>query len=72
MTAWSWGCIPVVARSLSASLPNLRGRVSSLSKYFGVGKIARDQVEDYAARTHSSVTEIEKRLAPNLGYEPGK
>ncbi|PYK42243.1 MAG: methionine synthase, partial [Verrucomicrobia bacterium] len=42
------------------------------AKYFGVGKIARDQVEDYAARTHSSVTEIEKRLAPNLGYEPGK
>jgi 5-methyltetrahydrofolate--homocysteine methyltransferase len=42
------------------------------AKYFGVGKIARDQVEDYAARTRSSVTEIEKRLAPNLGYEPGK
>jgi len=40
------------------------------AKYFGVGKIARDQVEDYAARTRSSVTEIEKRLAPNLGYEP--
>src|SRR5438034_1465764 len=38
------------------------------AKYFGVGKIARDQVEDYAARTRSSVTEIEKRLAPNLGY----
>ena len=42
------------------------------AKYFGVGKIARDQVEDYAARTRSSVTEIEKRLAPNLGYEPRK
>jgi 5-methyltetrahydrofolate--homocysteine methyltransferase len=40
------------------------------AKYFGVGKIARDQVVDYAARTRSSVTEIEKRLAPNLGYEP--
>src|SRR5207253_6143936 len=40
------------------------------AKYFGVGKIARDQVEDYAARTRSSVMEIEKRLAPNLGYEP--
>jgi 5-methyltetrahydrofolate--homocysteine methyltransferase len=40
------------------------------SKYFGVGKIARDQVEDYAARTRLSVAEIEKRLAPNLGYEP--
>src|SRR5205814_216676 len=40
------------------------------AKYFGVGKIARDQVEDYAARTGASVKEIEKRLAPNLGYEP--
>ena len=40
------------------------------AKYFGVGKIARDQVQDYAAGTGLSVTEIEKRLAPNLGYEP--
>src|SRR5438552_5428256 len=40
------------------------------AKYFGVGKIARDQVKDYAARTNSSVTEIEKRLGPNLAYEP--
>jgi 5-methyltetrahydrofolate--homocysteine methyltransferase len=40
------------------------------AKYFGVGKIARDQVKDYAARTGASVTEIEKRLAPNLSYEP--
>ena len=42
------------------------------AKYFGVGKIARDQVKDYAARIGLSVTEIEKRLAPNLGYEPEK
>jgi len=42
------------------------------AKYFGVGKIARDQVKDYAARTGASITEIEKRLAPNLGYEPEK
>ena len=40
------------------------------AKYFGVGKIARDQVEDYAVRTGASVAEIEKRLAPNLAYEP--
>jgi 5-methyltetrahydrofolate--homocysteine methyltransferase len=40
------------------------------AKYFGVGKIARDQVKDYAARIGLSVTEIEKSLAPNLGYEP--
>jgi 5-methyltetrahydrofolate--homocysteine methyltransferase len=42
------------------------------AKYFGVGKIARDQVEDYAIRTNCTVREIEKRLAPNLGYEPAK
>jgi 5-methyltetrahydrofolate--homocysteine methyltransferase len=40
------------------------------AKYFGVGKIARDQVQDYAARTGASITEIEKRLGPNLAYEP--
>ncbi len=40
------------------------------SKYFGVGKIGRDQVEDYAARRRETVAAIEKRLAPNLAYEP--
>jgi 5-methyltetrahydrofolate--homocysteine methyltransferase len=40
------------------------------AKYFGVGKIARDQVRDYAARMGLSVAEIEKRLSPNLAYEP--
>ncbi|HID49081.1 MAG TPA: methionine synthase, partial [Chromatiales bacterium] len=40
------------------------------SSYFGVGKINRDQVEDYARRKRMSVAEIERWLAPNLGYEP--
>ncbi|MBI4970592.1 MAG: methionine synthase [Candidatus Omnitrophica bacterium] len=40
------------------------------SKYFGVGKIEKDQVEDYARRKGISVKEIEKWLAPNLNYEP--
>ena len=39
------------------------------AKYFGVGQIARDQVVDYATRRGESVAAIEKRLAPNLGYE---
>jgi 5-methyltetrahydrofolate--homocysteine methyltransferase len=39
------------------------------SKYFGVGQIARDQVIDYAARTGETIAGVEKRLAPNLGYE---
>jgi len=36
--------------------------------YFGVGKIARDQVEDYARRKGMTVAEAERWLAPNLGY----
>ncbi|PYL84896.1 MAG: hypothetical protein DMF17_10210 [Verrucomicrobia bacterium] len=40
------------------------------SKYFGVGQIARDQVIDYAARTGETIAPVEKRLAPNLGYDP--
>ncbi|HEX4084696.1 MAG TPA: methionine synthase [Chthoniobacteraceae bacterium] len=38
------------------------------AKYFGVGKIARDQVADYAGRKGESVDFVEKWLAPNLGY----
>lgn len=38
------------------------------AKYFAVGKISRDQVEDYAARKGISVADAEKWLAPNLGY----
>lgn len=39
------------------------------SKYFGLGKIAKDQVEEYAKRKGESVEWVEKWLAPNLGYE---
>ncbi|WP_281249065.1 vitamin B12 dependent-methionine synthase activation domain-containing protein, partial [Wohlfahrtiimonas larvae] len=38
--------------------------------YFGVGKIGRDQVADYAKRKGWELKEAEKWLAPNLGYEP--
>lgn len=40
------------------------------SQYFVVGRLGRDQVEDYAARKGWSVRQAEKWLAPNLGYEP--
>jgi len=40
------------------------------SHYFGVGKIERDQVEDYAQRKGWSVAEAEKWLAPVLNYDP--
>ncbi len=39
------------------------------SHYFGVGRIGRDQVEDYARRKGISVDEVERWLRPNLGYE---
>ncbi len=42
------------------------------SFYFGVGKIERDQVEDYAARKNMSVAEIERWLAPILNYIPAQ
>jgi 5-methyltetrahydrofolate--homocysteine methyltransferase len=41
------------------------------SRYFSVGKIARDQLESFAARKGMSVAEAEKWLGPNLGYDPG-
>ncbi len=40
------------------------------SRYFAVGRIARDQVEDYAARKGVGVEEAERWLAPNLAYKP--
>ena len=39
------------------------------ARYFQVGRIGRDQVEDYAARKGWSVEETERWLAPNLGYK---
>jgi len=39
------------------------------AKYFAVGQIGRDQVIDYATRRGEKIAAVEKRLAPNLGYE---
>jgi 5-methyltetrahydrofolate--homocysteine methyltransferase len=41
------------------------------SKYFTVGRLARDQIEDYARRKGVEVAEVEQWLRPNLAYEPG-
>ena len=41
------------------------------AQYFGVGKIDRDQLLDYAERQAIDPEIAEKRLAPNLGYQPG-
>jgi 5-methyltetrahydrofolate--homocysteine methyltransferase len=37
------------------------------AKYFAVGRIGRDQLEDYAARKGAPVAELERWLSPNLG-----
>uniref|UniRef100_A0A673THA1 Methionine synthase n=1 Tax=Suricata suricatta TaxID=37032 RepID=A0A673THA1_SURSU len=42
---------------------------NSKSKYFSVGKISKDQIEDYALRKNMSVAEVEKWLGPILGYD---
>jgi 5-methyltetrahydrofolate--homocysteine methyltransferase len=40
------------------------------SKYFAVGKLQRDQIEDYAKRKGMTIEEIERWLSPYLAYEP--
>lgn len=41
------------------------------ARYFTVGKLGRDQVEDYARRRGMEIPEVERWLRPKLGYEPG-
>ena len=40
------------------------------ARYFAVDRLTRDQVEDYARRKQMPLAEVERWLAPNLGYEP--
>jgi 5-methyltetrahydrofolate--homocysteine methyltransferase len=40
------------------------------SRYFTVGRVDRDQVESYARRKNMDPEEVERWLAPNLGYDP--
>ncbi|MFL5728320.1 MAG: vitamin B12 dependent-methionine synthase activation domain-containing protein, partial [Cytophagaceae bacterium] len=39
------------------------------SKYFGLGKIEKDQVEDYAVRKKMDLSVVERWLAPNMNYD---
>ncbi|MBJ7223457.1 MULTISPECIES: methionine synthase [unclassified Brenneria] len=39
------------------------------SKYFAVAQLQRDQIEDYARRKQMDIGEVERWLAPNLGYD---
>ncbi|MEX1232824.1 MAG: methionine synthase [Planctomycetaceae bacterium] len=40
------------------------------ARYFSVDRITQDQVESYANRTGMTISEVERWLGPNLGYEP--
>ena len=40
------------------------------ARYFGVGKLGRDQVADLSERSGEPLSEVERWLAPNLGYTP--
>ena len=40
------------------------------SRYFGLGKIERDQILDYHVRKNMTVEEVERWLGPNLNYDP--
>jgi 5-methyltetrahydrofolate--homocysteine methyltransferase len=40
------------------------------SRYFTVGRLGKDQIEDYAARRGMDLAEVERWLRPNLAYEP--
>jgi 5-methyltetrahydrofolate--homocysteine methyltransferase len=42
------------------------------ARYFSLGKIDRDQVDDYHKRKGMSVAEVERWLGPNLNYEPAQ
>ncbi len=42
------------------------------SYYFGVAKVERDQVEDYAARKGMAIEDVERWLGPILNYMPGQ
>ena len=40
------------------------------ARYFNVGRLGKDQVEDYALRLGESMKEAERWLSPNLAYDP--
>jgi 5-methyltetrahydrofolate--homocysteine methyltransferase len=40
------------------------------SRFFSLGKIDRDQADDYAQRKNWTLAEVERWLGPNLGYDP--
>ncbi len=40
------------------------------SRFFSLGKIGRDQVQDYQRRKHMTLNDVERWLGPNLNYDP--
>ena len=71
--------VPIISLAVStASAMVPAASVSGLyfahpqARYFAVGPIDRDQVEDYARRKNVTVAEAERWLQPNLGYSRGR
>jgi len=58
------------AASVSGMYFSLPDRMIPGSKYFAVDRVSKDQVENYASRMKMTVKDIERWLAPNLGYNP--
>jgi 5-methyltetrahydrofolate--homocysteine methyltransferase len=42
------------------------------AKYFSVGRLKQDQIQDYAKRKDMEISVVERWLSPNLGYDPDK
>ena len=40
------------------------------ARYFNVGRVGRDQIEDYAKRVGRPVADVERDLVSNLDYDP--
>ena len=76
MRAWFGEASTFASRSNRSSLWGSGASVSGIyfahpkARYFSVGRLDRDQVEDYAARKGMPLPEVERWLSPNLGYDP--
>ena len=70
---FAWSLRSASARSSSLPAASVSGYYIGHpdARFFGLGKIGRDQVADYAARKGVSQEQAEIWLAPNLAYTPG-
>ena len=66
----SWQLAATVAQPVAGHGDSVRLIFANpAAKYFTVGRIGKDQVEDYARRRQMPVDEVERWLRPNLAYD---